>query len=109
MYVNVKIPGIQGILNAYQSCLPTIELYGPTNISPVINHIASYASQTATSPTADVRHHSRYFCKMSIDYGYHNYYYDVHDWMIYMQHDGIKIHGQYVMFLSELPHSLNSH
>ena len=37
--------GIQGIVQAYQSCLPSVTLYGPTNVSPVVNHVASFARQ----------------------------------------------------------------
>nr|XP_020465472.1 copine-7 [Monopterus albus] len=31
---------IQGVVEAYQNCLPKIQLYGPTNVSPIINRIA---------------------------------------------------------------------
>ena len=41
--------GIQGIVQAYQSCLPSIALYGPTNISPVVNHVASFARQAVSA------------------------------------------------------------
>uniref|UniRef100_A0A8D3CZC1 Copine VII n=1 Tax=Scophthalmus maximus TaxID=52904 RepID=A0A8D3CZC1_SCOMX len=32
---------IQGVVEAYQNCLPKIQLYGPTNVSPIINRIAN--------------------------------------------------------------------
>ena len=32
--------GIQGILQAYYDSLQRVQLYGPTNFSPVINHVA---------------------------------------------------------------------
>lgn len=35
--------GIDGVLAAYQNCLPQIQLYGPTNASPIINHVAGFA------------------------------------------------------------------
>ncbi|XP_033106485.1 copine-5-like [Anneissia japonica] len=35
--------GIQGVMQAYKSCLPYIQLHGPTNFSPVINHVARFA------------------------------------------------------------------
>ncbi|KAK5915333.1 hypothetical protein CesoFtcFv8_000931 [Champsocephalus esox] len=35
---------IQGVVEAYQSCLPKIQLYGPTNVSPIINRIAKLAA-----------------------------------------------------------------
>lgn len=36
--------GVQGILEAYGRALNTVQLYGPTNFSPVINHVARIAS-----------------------------------------------------------------
>ncbi|KAF3822595.1 hypothetical protein GH733_007969 [Mirounga leonina] len=36
--------GIQGIIEAYRACLPQIKLYGPTNFSPIINHVARFAA-----------------------------------------------------------------
>ncbi|KAL3065472.1 copine-7 [Trematomus bernacchii] len=35
---------IQGVVEAYQNCLPKIQLYGPTNVSPIINRIAKLAA-----------------------------------------------------------------
>lgn len=37
--------GIQGVVEAYQTCLPKLQLYGPTNIAPIIQKVASSASQ----------------------------------------------------------------
>jgi hypothetical protein len=31
------------VLDAYKSCIRQIQLYGPTNFSPVINHVAKFA------------------------------------------------------------------
>lgn len=36
--------GISGIVAAYQNCIPQIKLYGPTNISPLINHVINFAT-----------------------------------------------------------------
>uniref|UniRef100_A0A8C9WMA3 Copine 4 n=1 Tax=Scleropages formosus TaxID=113540 RepID=A0A8C9WMA3_SCLFO len=36
---------IQGVVDAYQNCLPKIQLYGPTNIAPIIQKVASSASE----------------------------------------------------------------
>lgn len=36
--------GIEGILQAYQNTLPMIQLWGPTNFSPVINQAAGLAA-----------------------------------------------------------------
>uniref|UniRef100_A0A6A7G5X7 Copine-8-like isoform X1 n=2 Tax=Hirondellea gigas TaxID=1518452 RepID=A0A6A7G5X7_9CRUS len=35
--------GVQGILDAYRYSLSHVGLYGPTNFSPVINHVAQFA------------------------------------------------------------------
>ncbi|XP_016090511.1 copine-7 [Sinocyclocheilus grahami] len=35
---------IQGVVEAYQNCLPKIQLYGPTNVAPIINRIAKQAA-----------------------------------------------------------------
>ncbi|CAL8259959.1 unnamed protein product [Merluccius merluccius] len=37
--------GVDGVAQAYSSCLPHIRFYGPTNFSPIINHVARFASQ----------------------------------------------------------------
>uniref|UniRef100_A0A3B3UY91 Copine-3 n=1 Tax=Poecilia latipinna TaxID=48699 RepID=A0A3B3UY91_9TELE len=50
------LPGIQGIVDAYRGVLPQIKLSGPTNFSPIINHVASIASGATQAPTA-----SQYF------------------------------------------------
>ena len=34
---------ISGVLSAYKSCINRIQLYGPTNFAPVINHVAKVA------------------------------------------------------------------
>jgi hypothetical protein len=34
---------ISGVLDAYRTCIRQIQLYGPTNFSPVINHVAKFA------------------------------------------------------------------
>uniref|UniRef100_A0A3B1KFM1 Copine 4 n=1 Tax=Astyanax mexicanus TaxID=7994 RepID=A0A3B1KFM1_ASTMX len=36
---------IQGVVEAYQNCLPKIQLYGPTNIAPIIQKVANSASE----------------------------------------------------------------
>ena len=32
-----------GVLQAYRSCLPNVQLYGPTNFAPTIQHVADIA------------------------------------------------------------------
>ncbi|XP_021339679.1 copine-8-like, partial [Mizuhopecten yessoensis] len=36
--------GVQGILQAYFNSLKNVQLYGPTNFAPVINHVARFAT-----------------------------------------------------------------
>uniref|UniRef100_A0A8C4QMM8 Copine VII n=1 Tax=Eptatretus burgeri TaxID=7764 RepID=A0A8C4QMM8_EPTBU len=47
---------IQGVVEAYQSCLPQLQLYGPTNIAPIINKVAKFASEEENT-----KHASQYF------------------------------------------------
>ncbi|XP_069699446.1 copine-8-like [Periplaneta americana] len=35
--------GISGVMDAYKACIRQVQLYGPTNFSPVINHVAKFA------------------------------------------------------------------
>ncbi|KAG8009345.1 Copine-3 [Nibea albiflora] len=37
--------GIEGVVQAYQQCLPQLKLWGPTNFAPVINHATYFARQ----------------------------------------------------------------
>uniref|UniRef100_A0A8C7ZUI6 Copine Va n=1 Tax=Oryzias sinensis TaxID=183150 RepID=A0A8C7ZUI6_9TELE len=44
---NVENPycnGMEGILEAYHQSLKLVQLYGPTNFAPVVNHVARYAA-----------------------------------------------------------------
>ncbi|XP_077546757.1 copine-8-like [Haemaphysalis longicornis] len=41
---NPYCAGIQGVLEAYQRALQCVELFGPTNFSPVIHHVVRFAS-----------------------------------------------------------------
>jgi len=34
--------GIEGVMEAYYQSLKSVQLFGPTNFSPVINHVARY-------------------------------------------------------------------
>jgi hypothetical protein len=36
--------GIQGVLDAYTTCVNKVELYGPTNFAPIILHVAQFAA-----------------------------------------------------------------
>jgi len=43
---NPYCAGLDGVITAYGYCLSQIQLYGPTNFSPVINHVARIANTT---------------------------------------------------------------
>uniref|UniRef100_A0A671W5E0 Copine Vb n=1 Tax=Sparus aurata TaxID=8175 RepID=A0A671W5E0_SPAAU len=61
---NIENPycnGIEGILEAYHQSLRTVQLYGPTNFAPVVNHVARYA--------AAVQDGSQYFVLLIITDG----------------------------------------
>uniref|UniRef100_S4RRA6 Copine-3 n=1 Tax=Petromyzon marinus TaxID=7757 RepID=S4RRA6_PETMA len=44
--------GVQGIVDMYKVCLPQVRLYGPTNFSPIINHVARFAAAALQQPAA---------------------------------------------------------
>uniref|UniRef100_A0A3B5LAL6 Copine 3 n=1 Tax=Xiphophorus couchianus TaxID=32473 RepID=A0A3B5LAL6_9TELE len=48
--------GIEGVVQAYRQCLPQVKLWGPTNFSPIINHVACFARQALQQNAA-----SQYF------------------------------------------------
>ena len=39
---------------AYQNAISQVKLYGPTNASPIINHVAKFAEQAAQDTKASV-------------------------------------------------------
>ncbi|CAI8037851.1 Copine-1 [Geodia barretti] len=41
--------GIPGVVQAYHTALQSVELWGPTNFAPIINHVARFAEQAAGS------------------------------------------------------------
>ncbi|XP_053183320.1 copine-4 [Scomber japonicus] len=49
---NPECAGIQGVVEAYQACLPKLQLYGPTNIAPIIQKVANSASQEVNTKEA---------------------------------------------------------
>ncbi|XP_040885900.1 copine-8 [Toxotes jaculatrix] len=58
---NPYCTGIDGVMDAYYQSLKSVQLYGPTNFSPVINHVARYA--------ASVKDGSQYFVLLIITDG----------------------------------------
>uniref|UniRef100_A0AAQ6AIK0 Copine-3 n=1 Tax=Amphiprion ocellaris TaxID=80972 RepID=A0AAQ6AIK0_AMPOC len=57
-------PRNTGVVSAYQQCLPQVKLYGPTNFSPIINHVAHFGRQALQQQTA-----SQYFVLLIITDG----------------------------------------
>ncbi|TNM98997.1 hypothetical protein fugu_013561, partial [Takifugu bimaculatus] len=45
---------VEGVVQAYQQCLPQLKLWGPTNFSPIINHAACFARQAMQQNIASV-------------------------------------------------------
>uniref|UniRef100_UPI00398E4504 copine-8 isoform X3 n=1 Tax=Pristiophorus japonicus TaxID=55135 RepID=UPI00398E4504 len=58
---NPYCQGIEGVMEAYYRSLKSVQLYGPTNFAPVINHVARYASS--------VKDGSQYFVLLIITDG----------------------------------------
>lgn len=59
------LSGIQGIIEAYRMVLPKVKLSGPTNFSPIINHLASIASSAVQTNSASVRTHTNTKTKLT--------------------------------------------
>ena len=47
--------GTKGICQAYTACIPQIQLYGPTNFSPIIYHVARFSQAAVKEEGAQVR------------------------------------------------------
>ena len=43
--------GLEGVMAAYNNALHNVQLYGPTNFSPVIRHVAKFAHTYQNDPT----------------------------------------------------------
>ncbi|XP_029467995.1 copine-1-like isoform X5 [Rhinatrema bivittatum] len=61
---NPYCSGVQGIVDAYRQALPQVRLYGPTNFSPIINHVAKFAAAATQQKNA-----SQYFVLLIITDG----------------------------------------
>ena len=48
------VSGIAGIEAAYHNCVYQVQLYGPTNFAPVINHVTRFAQEEAQKNVASV-------------------------------------------------------
>jgi len=47
---NPYCQGVDGVISAYYQALNSVQLYGPTNFSPVINHVARVATTFKNNP-----------------------------------------------------------
>lgn len=59
---NPYCEGISGVLSSYKTCIQNIQLYGPTNFSSVINHVANFARMYVNT-------HDQYFILLIITDG----------------------------------------
>lgn len=57
------ILGIDGVLQAYSNCIRRVQLYGPTNVAPIINHVARFAASAQQEESSKGAH-------VSFDYLY---------------------------------------
>lgn len=48
--------GIDGVLQAYYNCIQRVQLYGPTNAAPIINHVANFAAAAQCEETQKGAH-----------------------------------------------------
>ena len=46
--------GIQGVVQAYHTALQSVQLSGPTNFAPIINHVARFAVRATETPEVQV-------------------------------------------------------
>ncbi|XP_072481106.1 copine-6 [Notamacropus eugenii] len=49
---NAECEEISGVIDSYRRCLPQIQLYGPTNVAPIINRVAGPAQKEQSSGKA---------------------------------------------------------
>ncbi|XP_033125258.1 copine-3-like [Anneissia japonica] len=47
--------GVMGIVAAYQNCVRQVQLWGPTNVSPVIDHVARFAESSKQNSTPNLQ------------------------------------------------------
>jgi len=43
--------GVSGVVEAYKEAITRIQLWGPTNIAPIISHVARFAAQSQATDT----------------------------------------------------------
>ncbi|XP_067904791.1 copine-1-like isoform X3 [Heterodontus francisci] len=49
---NPYCQGVQGIIDAYRNAIVNVRLYGPTNFSPIITHVAQFAAASTQQAIA---------------------------------------------------------
>ncbi|KAI9144387.1 copine-1 isoform c [Paraphysoderma sedebokerense] len=61
---NPEVHGVEGILQAYQHCIRSVALYGPTNFAPIIRKMSTIARESTLG-----NQHPRYFVLLIITDG----------------------------------------
>jgi hypothetical protein len=54
-------PEITGIVAAYQNCIRSVQLYGPTNAAPIINLVAKSAEKAVGTASVSSQHFNSNF------------------------------------------------
>uniref|UniRef100_H2Z3Y0 C2 domain-containing protein n=1 Tax=Ciona savignyi TaxID=51511 RepID=H2Z3Y0_CIOSA len=67
---NPYCQGIEGIIDGYKRAMPVLKFWGPTNISPIINHVARFAYQAQSNDTSPSNY---YILLILTDGGHHGY------------------------------------
>nr|XP_026695754.1 copine-3 [Ciona intestinalis] len=49
---NPYCQGVEGLMAAYHNAIRNVRLWGPTNVAPIINHVARFAFETQLNPKA---------------------------------------------------------
>lgn len=73
--------GVPGVVAAYQACLRQITLWGPTNVAPIINHVAKFASEALNQNKA-----SQYFILLLLTDGVLTDMYETRDAIVRASH-----------------------
>ncbi|XP_071823633.1 copine-3-like isoform X6 [Apostichopus japonicus] len=73
--------GVAGVVAAYQACLRQVTLWGPTNVAPIISHVAKFASEALNQNKA-----SQYFILLLLTDGVLTDMYETRDAIVRASH-----------------------
>ncbi len=51
---NPYCSGVAGLVEAYHKAIQNVQLWGPTNAAPIINHVANFAEEAAKNVETQV-------------------------------------------------------